>query len=269
MNLQDFNDELVITKISPPKNVAQDFTWEFRNQHVDQYSHIDVDKLDLNGKKYIPAAKDRLYFFPGCDVPRYKVRDWAKKNNASVTINIDTANILVGVPNTVYKCLSHRDLTKVPTKSVLQWLNANYNMNDVNIKNLEVELTKHQGTFVYLSLENQTNNSYWLKYSLDYQNNFSDDAKKLGFKSGKGLMEIAKGQVGASNRWNSVYLTDNNLKIIQAIQAKPDVYPQESIIGVINADSPTIDQDMYRRLRDMFNSSNTGDHVLALELMSN
>ena len=38
----------------------------------------------IKDKQYTPAAKDKLYFYPECEVPRFKVREFWKPKNVSI-----------------------------------------------------------------------------------------------------------------------------------------------------------------------------------------
>ena len=56
--------------------------------NVLEYKSVEVfnesPSLKILKGLYVPVAKDRLYIFPDCNIPRFKVKGFCEANNLSV-----------------------------------------------------------------------------------------------------------------------------------------------------------------------------------------
>ena len=267
MNVQDFNPVTLITKIPKPNDDIKQFEWNSLNiykETVNSYTVRSKTKVKTNGKEYIPSPKDKIYFYPGCDVPRYKVRDWAQKNNASITVIPEKATIKIASEQSKADCYSYDTLVKVNRNQFLKWLDYNYNLGDGNIAVFYKFLEESTENCIYLCNDFTRGMGYHLAYGEHHSGGQTSHNKEMGFK--KSLYSFDNGII---MYYYAGYLTDNNKKILESLENDPDVYPQESIIQVINEGATIINQDMYKSLRNMFGSTNKADHIVAIEVMSN
>jgi len=265
MNLQNFEDAIVIELIPNPKAQTKTFGWKTLKVQIDN-TVSSVTKIETNGKKYIPKAKDKLYFFPGCDVPRFKARDWASKNDIFITIKPESATAMFGHSASSLRCLSYDKMLQVERQTVIDWLDINYDLEDGNVKNIHKDISESTAKFVYLSRDYC---GYRGKYLTDaYENDGTTRLKEsveAGFK--KGLRDIQKNVIPHYN--NVTYVKDSAWKNLTLLASQPDVYDQADIISVINENAPVIDPNMYENLRNMFNSETKTDQSLALEVLCN
>lgn len=262
---QNFNDSIYISHIPTPDGVksGEVFEWEQRLVYYDDCYRMNLEKLKTNGKEYIPSPKDKLFFYPGCDVPRYKVRDWASKKDVSITIKVDNASVRFISNKTLSSCYSYISSIKVKRSSFIQFLDHNYSSTNGKLADLRKELDECQDIFVYLSRDIQYGSSSpIITYLQSWQ-------QRQGLTSG-GITKPLEEFDPDMRRYHSMcYITDYNKEILESFSNATDLYSQDTIIKLINADATIIDQDMYKNLQAMLESGNQDDHIVAIEVMAN
>lgn len=265
--LQDFNEVIVIDSMTKPDSDAQLFEWSIMRVYKEEAYKLKTNALKTNSKQYIPKTKDKLYFYPGCNVPRYKVREWGKKNKITVTIKYESATAKFGCEQSVSSCISYETFIKTTKVGYIQWLNNNYDCTKQSIKQLIVKLNNSGNNYVYLH-----------RYGPKSLQQFNEIIHAYGHNAGKihGWAKLANLKTGIKDHdakidgyYRGAYLTENNYNILTSLLSAPDIYSQEEIIGLINEDAAIIDQNMYNRLRDMFNSKTSADHTMAIEILAN
>ena len=262
MNLQEFKDEIVIRNMPYPKDQEQFFEWITHKVKKGDYSST---KIPLSAASYVPKAKDKLYFYPACNVPRYKVRDWGKKNNISITVMEDNAIAKFATDQTLSKCVNYEVYTQIEKDKFINWLLINkYDTSGVSYTKLIAELTASLSDFVYL--QNYSSNMYEFINTTDYQNKPTRAVSDHGLIQG---YNDKKSSIVKEDYYRAYIITDKNYEILTSLLASTIIYNQEDIIGIINEDAITIDRQMYSRLNDMFNAENKADHLVAMEVISN
>lgn len=264
MDLNNFEDAIVIDLIPNPNASVKTFEWKTVKVQLDN-TVSSVTKIETNGKKYIPKAKDKLYFFPGCDVPRFKARDWASKKDISITIKPENATAMFGSPTSSLRCLSYDKMLRVKRQTAITWLEANYDLEEGNVKNIHQDISESTSIYVYLC-----NNycGYRGKYLTEMYENDGITRNKASVDAGfkLGLRDI---QSNIPHYTHVTYVKDTAWRNLTLLASKADVYDQSTIISLINENAPIIDTTMYENLRNMFNSQSKADNVLALEVLSN
>ena len=91
--------------------------------------------------------------------------------------------------------------------------------------------------------------------------------EKLGLtKEQYKVSEYAKMLKHSEYLWT---ISDDNLEIWEEVKTK-DVIEQNALLEVVNGDDAVlIDLDTYQNLRNMFKSSDSDNHVMAMEIMAN
>ena len=92
--LNQFRDIIRIDDLPTPEDYGTDYSINPKKikhlEHNWQFIYNCNSLLSVN--VYTPNAKDKLYFHKKCNVPRYKVRDWGKAKNISITTKQEKAN---------------------------------------------------------------------------------------------------------------------------------------------------------------------------------
>lgn len=213
---------------------------------------------NLQFKEYIPKEKDRLFFYPGCDVPRYKVRSWVENIKGSITIKVDSATVRFASKNSIDACITFKRVIKVDKKPFIDWLTINYGTSE-DIQEIIQECSKTQNSFVYLELQDN-----WISIT-GYSKQHYSRSYAVGYK--KTLHELSEGT--EFDPWCKVECIEPGKETLLAtLISDSKLYSQESLIKLVNGNSAIIDEEMYISLTDMFNSTNSEDHVTAMSIMA-
>ena len=191
----------------------------------------------VNSKGYVPTKGDTIYLLPGVNIPRMKLKDLAL--NLGIRVVRDPAKATV-----VFSGKS--SVGKVTTSNWYYFADAETILNNVKkmckdqyyIDKLETAITATGSTRVC--------------------SNWSDMRNTLC----NGDMAIYESQYlfGIEAEYLDTY---------NDIQSK-SIYCESELITNINGDDSTIiDYDVYKQLQSMFQSTDTDNHILAMEIMAN
>jgi len=245
---------------------------DFTVNNSDWYSDSDLENLDLSididlisliqynntidtfkklcsitDQEYIPTDKDKLYFLPGVSVPRIKLKDLATQRGIKTTRDITTANAIFASNRSLDKITDYKWYYAFSTADFKLFFEAAkeyIEVQDVESISTALEfytediiLTDHLGTRIMCDdgsphqLDKPTNGSTRFTY---FKNDYADLGKLL---LNGGLCNI---------------------------------YDETEILKHVNGDDcVTIDLDMYKNLSEMFDSDDTDNHTLAMEIMAN
>ena len=219
-----------------------------------------VDYTDLvatsNNLKFLPG--DKIYFLPGVNIPRVKLKNILLDYNASVVRNISQATkIIVG----------RASLSKISTTTY----SYNINLNDLklfsqllidndSLDGYELEKLKFliDDPTEYDVIVDYTTKNFLTNPDLDIYNsvNFSlpESFKEASYNS------FYKSVIDNDYTEIAEYIYENNL----------DLYDESEVLDQINGDDALIiDKETYEKIANMFDSSDTENHTVAMELMSN
>ena len=259
MSLKNFKDRLVIEELPAPSFNETNFKFSFKKIKLD--SEKASIKLNKAGK-YKPNPKDKLYFYSDCNVPRYKVRDWALKNDSAVTIKPDNATASFCTDNILDQYTDDFNGTTLYYKTpFIAWIKNNFNVTKGNIPELMSVLEDpNLDENIFVKREGRDNRLYTLVSTY-----YVKDLNSFGYKTS--FMDHHN--VYLNSYCYCKFLSDEDYLLLCNLENNKHIYHQDDIITLINEDSTIIDSDMYNNLRTMFNSKNKADNVLALEIVAN
>ena len=207
--------------------------------------------IDYSG--YTPTKGDKLYFLPGCSVPRVKLKDLTLQYGIKSVRDIDEATILVGSNNTISKMTTGNWKYVVPVnifKELIEFYKEK--LDDYVIDNINTALefyTLNDLVCDWSTLRYFTDEDYSHYKTLTALDNYE------GFDN-----ELSKYFVTVDDEYRSIYDQVINKHIIS----------EASVLEHLNGpDSVIIDNEMFEQLSSMFNSSDTDNHILAMEIMAN
>jgi len=224
--------------------------------------------VDLQSQKYTPQMKDKIYFMSGVTVPRVKLKDLAVKYKIRTTTDIENATVIVGSSHAsdklvssswFYKCCKFRlkaFLDYAKKEAVLDgyYYDAIMQIIEPYLEddNVKYFLTNHS-TQRYLHVRGQNMPEDIIKAYEEVDANVD-----------KGYLQ------GIRNSSNYYWtISDRNLKFLEETAGKT-IVEQNALLEVINGDDcTTIDETTYENLRNMLNSSDSDNHVMAMEIMAN
>ena len=191
----------------------------------------------VNTQGYVPVKGDMIYLLPGVNIPRVKLKDLALSLGIRVVRDPAKANVIFAGRNSVAKITSSRWAYKVSSTFALERIKEICD-DGYYIQNLETAITSTGETDIFGSYDDITN-------------------------------IIAH---NTRNEYNSsyIYTIDPEYSEMYTTVKSKTIYSETELLNNINGDdSTTIDEEVFQQLKNMFDSSDTDNHVLAMEIMAN
>ena len=190
----------------------------------------------VNSKGYVPKQGDMIYLLPGVNIPRVKLKDLALNLGIRVVRDPEKANVIFS---------GKSSMGKMTGSSWYYIADAEVILNNVKeickdeyyIEKLETALVASGATKIC---------SDWS----DMRNCLASD-----------YSHYDNGYIYA--------IEEEYAEAYNGMQGKP-VYDESELITNINGDDSTIiDEEVYQQLGSMFESSDSDNHILAMEIMAN
>lgn len=228
-----------------------------RDPGLHEFYKNSVKDLTLN-------PKDKVYFMPGCSVPRAKLKNVFGDLNIKITRNPEEADLVFISNNTINKMFDYRWQRGYKTKFIKKLIhllnNIGYPLNKLGPKSInldELDALLHDDQYEYITcnylniLERDTD----LKKAI---------INKIGEVNYESLIKHNK------DSWTTVYNL-RDLKYRDALLCfNKTMYDEKSLLKILNGtEAITIDSDTYDSLYDMFESGDNENHTIAMEIMAN
>lgn len=208
-------------------------------------------KFTFKTGAYTPTKGDKYYFLPGVNIPRIKLKDVALKHGVRNVRNVDEATHIFGSNSTLAKMTNRRYENFVKTADFLEF----------------IEIVKDNIDEYYLEKVNQALEFYTLEEvilvrTISVIANYSiEDAA---------LKDKVKESNACKYDTNYCYSADSEYEDLFKTVLTKELWSEDSLLVHVNGeDAVTIDADMYEQLADMFKSSDSDNHILAMEIMAN
>jgi hypothetical protein len=228
-----------------------------------------IHGLNFNTSKWTPQMKDKIYFMKGCTVPRIKLKDLSVKYKIRTTTDINTATVVVGSDRAGEKLFKstwmHNVAAKVffATVEALKELSSDFDEYYVErIDDILTGFNKNELEFIAVD---------WHTARLCRPTNDNNGPLGQAILNKLGLTKDQFKKAGYRNNTNDHIWTisDENLEIYDEVKTK-NIIEQNALLEVVNGDDAVlIDLDTYQNLRNMFKSSDSDNHVMAMEIMAN
>jgi hypothetical protein len=205
-----------------------------------------TDIITATDKDYTPSKGDKLYFLPGVNIPRVKLKDLSLQHGIKTTRNINDATHIFAGKNTKDKITSGAWYYSINTSALRAiLLDPELVMDDYYKENLTQ------------ALEFYTEDVVILDYSAAGQLRNSE-------------LAFVKRYTYISRHSSVYYSVDSDHTDLFPDILTLDIYDESKLIKHINGDdAATIDATMFQQISDMFKSSDSDNHVLAMEIMAN
>ena len=191
----------------------------------------------VNAQGYVPVKGDMIYLLPGVNIPRVKLKDLALSLGIRVVRDPAKANVIFAGKNSIAKISSSRWTYKVNSTFALKRIKEICD-DDYYIQNLETAITSTGETDIFG----------------DYNDVYNILAKS------------------SRNDYSSSYIYTIDPDYSEMYNTVKDkiIYSETELLNNINGDdSTTINEEVFEQLKNMFDSSDTDNHVLAMEIMAN
>jgi hypothetical protein len=204
--------------------------------------------LTVNDKDYTPTKGDKLYFLPGVNIPRVKLKDLSLQYGVKTVRDIDQATHVFCGKHTTDKLVNSHWYYKLPTETFKAILNDPETfMDDYYRENLEQ------------ALEFYTEPVILMKH---------DSAAKLRNAELHCIQRHVQGNVLRGS--DHYYTVDDDYTNLFPKILSLDLFNESKLLKHINGDdAATIDETMFLQISDMFNSSDQDNHIIAMEIMAN
>ena len=191
----------------------------------------------VNSKGYVPKQGDMIYLLPGVNIPRVKLKDLTLNLGIRVVRDPAKANVIFSGKSSMGKMTGSN------------W----YYIADAEvILNNVIQICKDE--YYIEKLVTALDASGSTKICSDWS-----DMRNC----------LARNE---HNHYNSGYIyavEEEYAEVYNGMQGKP-VYNETELITNINGDDSTIiDEEVFQQLKNMFESSDNDNHVLAMEIMAN
>lgn len=203
----------------------------------------DIDKLlNISSNPYVPQKGDKISFMPGVSIPRVKFKNLALEHGIKTVRNPNDANIFFANISSIHKMTSRLWGYKVASDDFRAMMKDDEVLSKMDEQHIER---------VNTALEFYTNE--FLMVDRPLANYMSSTRDFTTMRSTSRVLVIS----------------DEYQDMINAAQGK-EIYDEAGIVDQLNGDDASIiDKAMYEQLLTMFESSDTDNHVLAMEIMAN
>ena len=210
------------------------------------YGSFDDDRelaLDLVKTPYLPQKGDKIYFLPAVNVPRVKFKNVCLEYDIKTVRDATQANVFFGNSKSIHQMTDSTWQYKVSTETFLSFIEEiKHRMDKYYYDNITTAFDFYENEFVAVSYNimaviNNTMNSDVFTYS----------------KYSSRLLTVESDYISLYDHLQTV-----------------TIYDEATVIDILNGEDATIiDEQMYDQLSQMFSSSDTDNHVLAMEIMAN
>ena len=220
------------------------------------YFDPSIDTFNINQNGYTPMKGDKLYFLPGVNIPRIKLKDLATKFGIRTVRDVSEANVIFGSSKTKDKMTGYTWKYKIPTTLVQLFFETYKNdMDAYHYSKLENALEFYEEEYI---LTDWSTARTFTDNDLPQWNSYSSQPQYVDYHS--------------KSRASSEHVHEVNkdyIHLYELIKGK-EIIDESCLLDQLNGDDAVIiDADMFTQLTTMFNSSDDDNHILAMEILAN
>ena len=222
--------------------------------HIIDDKDIDRDNFNTSSltlRQYKPSKDDKIYFIPGCSIPRFKVKQFCEKHNNTVVKYKEKANVIFTSPDILDKLVS--GTTDMYYKEpIMDWFKKRTTKSPelkalmADIANTEANYIMFQGTYVLDNLKKK----YGIKLE-DFLDKEGNENIQVDYNEEPGIM------------FNST----EDLETYKKLCADPNLYHQNELLSKLS--DIVITEDEYLRVKDLLISTDKENTKLVMEIMAN
>jgi hypothetical protein len=216
--------------------------------YLDKNAHLNINK-----DGYTPQIGDKLYFMPGVNIPRIKLKDLAINYNIKVVRDPDEADVIFAGDSTFHKMSNYT------------W---KYTLKTEDVKNFIQACATEFDSDEYLKLTHLLGDYKEPTVVMDYR------ASRIIGDSGFPLYQNFQQNFGAIAERNKesahvLELLDEYKELYDKVSSKVLIH-ESCLLDKLNGhDAVVINEEVFDQLSSMFKSSDADNHVLAMEIMAN
>ena len=212
----------------------------------------DAPNFTFKTDAYTPTKGDKYYFLPGVNIPRIKLKDVALQHGVRNVRNIDEATHIFGSNSTFAKMVNRNYEYFIKTADFLEFM----------------EVIKDNVDEYYLEKVTQAFEFYDLEEIIIRRPLMSLVRYAVSNTTLKQSIEDCKAYSNYTNEY--AYSADADYDELFKNIITKELWSEDALLVHVNGDNAvTIDSDMYDQIADMFKSSDSDNHILAMEIMAN
>lgn len=212
-----------------------------------------IENLKLSNERYSPKIGDKLFFLPGVNIPRVKLKQLVLDYNITIVKNLKEANAVFGSRHSLSKMVKSEWYYTIPVENFKECFTL-----------LEPYLDNKDIATINLALDTYPANTIYSDWASLY--NFCDE-ELFPYKN-----QIVNVGAAAQLQRKSTYVEVADEQYIDLIKDLQNVtiFNEADLIAELNGDDAIlITEEVFEQLSEMFKSSDTDNHVIAMEIMAN
>lgn len=194
--------------------------------------------------KYMPVKGDKIWFYPGCTIPRFKVKQFCQAANVAVVKYKEKASIRFIGPESFEQMIESISNRYVNKDMFLRWLDS--------IMCNEYEQLKKD-------IINTTDDKVYIKHKALFK--FCDSSlfmKKV----------IAQYPSDVNMSFYNIINTEENYQQLICMHSDTGLRHQDDFLSLLNTGT-VLDEDMYTQIHRLLESTDKENTRLAMEAMAN
>lgn len=195
---------------------------------------------------FIPKAGDKLWFFPGCDVPRFKIKQFCDKHNVAVVKYKEASTVRFTGPDVIEGMLSYAHHHYMEKTKFLAWFET---IMTNSYQELKDQIIKSESDVVYLS--------YYAINAFYSEDQFGAKALKRPSKNGSHSNARVWSAKDDTCYKNLIYMIND-----------PSIVHQDDLLALLNTGT-IMTEEMYVEIQRLFKSSDKENTKVAMEAMAN
>ena len=225
---------------------------------------------------YVPVAKDKLFIFPNCNIPRFKVKSFCESTDTAVVKFKEKANIWFTNKENIdtefiEKLYNTECITK---KAILKYLAAtkvrcsSQHLEQIILLIADIESTEADFVVTSYSVKSAIKSAGAFNgpvYDfMDEQDLVTEDANGDDLP----LTDDQKELVEAFERILYEFVSPEKEALYNTLLTHGNVYDESALLSLLNSEL-VMDQEIYEGVKNLFESSDRNDHKVAMESMAN
>jgi hypothetical protein len=242
-----------------------------------RYDHIEIfkkkPKIELLKNHYKPVAGDKLYIFPDCNIPRFKVKGFCEANNIAVVKYKEKANIWFTNESNLDELFSNIRYSKLVKKtSFTKYLKdailrdgSNQELIKLNkeVNELECDHVIIKSNVIYIC------NNHGLFNGPKYEFLEKSDLEKVDDDGNPIPYDESLIECFDLDDFDYVTLEDSEKESLYlAILNHGNIYDESALVSQLNSEL-VMDKEIYEGMKNLFESSDSSNHKVAMESMAN
>lgn len=212
--------------------------------------------FDIQPLDYTATKGDKFYFLPGVNIPRAKVKTFNDENGTKTVRDLNTANYIFGSDKSQqeYFKTGNRWIYRMcfeDFEKILPDATKYFRFDPTDVSDLKDLIEAKKVT----SADN-----YFVYFSYQTKNEINEVVDRFN------ITDFKDATWDESNTYNIVDPSD--VDEVNELQ-KFTIYDVNALSSAMSAKNVTIDYEMFGQLTNMFNSNDSDNHVLAMEIMAN